>query len=159
MSEQHISNRELIKQDCEEIMGRYFIAEGRRKESYVLGAVDLVDDYYWVSVNKDGKMYLYSCVGCPDIFPESNITVNSDGMMVHTHTKFMERMSEDERKKSIDRIYGFVLDEVRLSAQELLNIMSLDRKPKPSPECIKEVEDEVNDRKEHPENYIINWIH
>lgn len=149
---EHNKNWYAIKEDCKEIVGRYSKEHGRTRTSYILGAIDTMDDYFWVSMDEDGNLIFDSCVGTPDILPESNITVMEDGKMVHTHTKFMERLSDEERKKKIERAYNKVLTEIRYSGFECSKLYGMRNSNNP------QWNNEIANRVLHPEEYILYWI-
>lgn len=64
-------NRPHIVEEAQRDAGKYVTFFGG-EVLRLLGAIDLVDDYYWVSLGDDGKLRLHSCVGGYDVVEDTS---------------------------------------------------------------------------------------
>lgn len=142
------SNRKLILEDSKKWIGRYFHFGINETVVVFFGAVDLMDDYYWVGATKSGALCLSTCVGKPDFYPENNIQRDGDLITV-SHTKFLDTMTEEEKDNWWNEVREKMLEEIRHSGINWA--YTYDVSFRKTPELI----NDVVDRLKNPENYII----
>lgn len=138
-SNKQLSNRELIQNECKELCGRYsnIFLHGN---GYLLGAVDLADDYYYIFLCEDGEVSYSSCVSLPELLPEED-SPNS-----------LFSLSDEDAKRQIDFANKHMIEEIRWSGINYIKTLGIELSESDL------VRQEVCNRILHPENYIIYWL-
>ena len=78
---------------------------------YLLGAVDGTDDYYWVYLNRENKVYYHSCVGGYSVIDDNN---RGDYPNVdYEKARFLDTASVSEKQELINSVKITILNNIK----------------------------------------------